>query len=123
MTSGSYVFEYNGTDWHLGETTVTLTDYGITVTGTPANGDTVTVVYTASMWETNAAYADFPYRATVPLSGVTAAMLPQVIFDVAEATSGDYAPVEETYAGGVYIWAANVPEAAITIPTIICWRV
>lgn len=121
--SGSYVFEYDGTDWHLGETTVTLADYGITVTGTPADGDTVTVVYTASPWETDATYADFPYRATVPLTGVTAAMMPQVIFDVAEATSGDYAPVEETYTGGVYIWAASVPGAAITIPTIICWRV
>lgn len=123
IASGSYVFEYNGTSWLLGETTVTLADYGITVTGTPANGDTVTVVYTAGMWKTDATYTDFPYKATVLLTGVTAAMMPQVIFDVEEATSGDYAPIEETHAGGVYIWAASMPEAAITIPTIICWRI
>lgn len=70
----------------------------------------------------DATYEDFPYRASVPLSGVLASMTPEVIFDVADAMSGNLAPVSECYAGGVYIYAAEVPEAATTIPTIICWK-
>lgn len=44
-TAGTYVFTYDGTDWKLDSTTVTLSDYGITVTGTAADGDIITVVY------------------------------------------------------------------------------
>lgn len=44
-TAGTYVFAYDGTDWKLDSTTVTLADYGITVTGTAADGDIITVVY------------------------------------------------------------------------------
>lgn len=48
--SGTYVFEYNGTSskWYLGETEVTLNTYGITPTGTPANGDKITVTFMAA---------------------------------------------------------------------------
>lgn len=48
--SGTYVFEYNGTSskWYLGETEATLNTYGITPTGTPANGDKITVTFTAA---------------------------------------------------------------------------
>lgn len=67
-------------------------------------------------------YADFPYRASVPLTGVTSSMTPEVVFGVTDAMSGTFAPVAETYNGGVYIYASEVPSADITIPTIICWR-
>ena len=40
---GSFLFEYDGTRWKLGESTVSLVEYGITVVGTPANGDQVLV--------------------------------------------------------------------------------
>jgi hypothetical protein len=66
-------------------------------------------------------YEDFPYRAAVPLTGVLATMTPDVVLSVSDAMSGSYAPVAECYAGGVYIYASAVPDAAITIPTIICW--
>lgn len=67
-------------------------------------------------------YADYPYRAAVTLANVTAAMLPEVIFSAADASSGNFAAVAETYAGGVYIYAAEAPTASVTIPTIIAWR-
>lgn len=82
---------------------------------------TDTVVPTTA-FVADATYEDFPYRASVSLSGVLASMTPEVIFDVADAMSGNLAPVSECYAGGVYIYAAEVPEAATTIPTIICWK-
>ena len=70
-------------------------------------------------------YADegFPYFGAIPLTGATASMTPEVVFSVADAVSGIFAPVAETYAGGVYIYASELPSATtITIPTIILWR-
>lgn len=67
-------------------------------------------------------YEDYPYRAAVALTNVISNMIPDVMLGMAEATSGIFAPVAECYNGGVYLYANDVPESAITIPTIICWR-
>lgn len=67
-------------------------------------------------------YEDFPYRGAVALTGVTAAMVPEVVFGVGDATSGIFAPIAEAYDGGIYLYAAEIPEADITVPTIICWK-
>lgn len=67
-------------------------------------------------------YVDYPYRANLALNGVISSMIPEVIFGMTEAISGNFAPVVESYDGGVYIYASSVPESAITIPTIILWR-
>lgn len=75
-----------------------------------------------SAWAEDSTYEDYPYRAAVALSGVTAAMMPDVVFGLAAMADNSFAPVAECYNGGVYIYAADVPESAITIPTIICWR-
>lgn len=75
-----------------------------------------------STWAEDSTYEDYPYRAAVALSGVTAAMIPEVVFGLAAMSENSFAPVAECYNGGVYIYAADVPESTITIPTIICWR-
>ena len=67
-------------------------------------------------------YEDFPYVATVDLEGVTSAMIPEVIFDSPDATSGLFASVAESFEGYIMLFAADEPEADITIPTILCWR-
>ena len=82
---------------------------------------TNTVVEAAS-FAADETYGDFPYRAAVPLTGAAEAMTPEVVFGAADAMSGTFAPVAESYAGGVYIYAAELPSAAVTIPTIILWR-
>lgn len=47
--SGTYEFEYSESDtsWQLDDTDVTLAQYGITPTGSPADGDKITVVFVA----------------------------------------------------------------------------
>lgn len=70
----------------------------------------------------DATYEDFPFRASVPLEGVIESMIPEVIFGLLDATSGLFAPVAETYNGGVYMYASDVPEANVTVPVIICWK-
>ena len=75
-----------------------------------------------SAWASDATYADYPYRASVALPPITALSFVEIVFSPADATSGNFAPVCDTYAGGVYLYAKAVPDAAITIPTIIVWR-
>ena len=67
-------------------------------------------------------YTDYPYRAAIAVNGVTMNMIPEIIFDVVDAISGNYSPVAQTYNGGVYIYAASPPDNNLTIPTIIVWR-
>lgn len=76
----------------------------------------------ASSFVSNTTYEDYPYRASVSLSGVISSMIPEVMFSLADATSGNFSPVAETYNGGVYIYAADKPEGITVIPTIICWK-
>lgn len=75
-----------------------------------------------SKFVADSTYEDYPLRASVALDGVLETMVPEVIFSLADAASGNFAPVAETYSGGIYIYAAEKPEAAVTIPTIICWK-
>lgn len=70
----------------------------------------------------NTTFQDFPYRASVALSGVIESMIPEVVLSVDDAGSGNFAPVSESYNGGVYLYAAAPPDSDITIPTIILWR-
>lgn len=62
-------------------------------------------------------YADFPYRCSIALTGVTDTMFAEIVFDAEEAMSGNYAPVCQTYNGGVYIYSKV--DDTITVPTIV----
>lgn len=75
-----------------------------------------------SAWAETKSYEDYPFRASVALSGVISTMIPQVVFSVAALAENSFAPVAECYNGGVYIYASDKPEKAVTIPTIICWK-
>lgn len=75
-----------------------------------------------SAWASNTSQTGYSFRAAVACSGVTAAMLPEVIFSAADAAGGNFAPVCEAYAGGVYIYAKIRPSATMTIPTIVARR-
>lgn len=63
-------------------------------------------------------YTEYPFRATIQLDGVTSSMKPEVVFALADAISGMFAPVAQSYNGGVNIYAKEAPSAAITIPVI-----
>lgn len=62
----------------------------------------------------------FPFRAQIALTGVTVNHFPQVVFSITDAQSGKFAPIAETYNGGVYIYAAEDLAAGTTIPCIVC---
>lgn len=50
ISTGSYVFTYTSNSWTYNSNPVDITDYGITVTGTPAENDTVTISFTEGSW-------------------------------------------------------------------------
>lgn len=80
------------------------------------------VVVAKTAFVANDTYGDYPYRASVALTGVLSSMIPDVVLSAVDATSGNFAPVAACYDGGIYLYAASAPDTAITIPTIICWR-
>jgi hypothetical protein len=68
-----------------------------------------------SVWDADATYTDYAYRATVALTGVTANHFVDVVYAPADANSGNYGPVN-SYAGGIYLYSKV--NTSITIPTI-----
>ena len=75
-----------------------------------------------SAWQSDSTYEGYDYRAPVALTGCENTMIPDVKFGVVDAASGKFAPACESYNGGIYLYASEIPESAITIPTIILWR-
>ena len=76
------------------------------------------VSVSTSAWASDTTYMEYPYKATIPITGCTANHIPEVTFNLADATSGNFAPVTDSYDGGIYIYAKEQPTATLTIPTI-----
>ena len=74
----------------------------------------------ASAFKADSTYVDYPYRAAVALSGITAAYTPYVMFSETDAETGIFSRNANSYAGGVYIYASEIPAAAVAIDEIIC---
>lgn len=70
----------------------------------------------ANNWVADNTYSNYPFKCDIPLAGVTASTVVDVIFNLEDATSGDYAPICATLDGIVTIYGKV--SAAITIPTI-----
>lgn len=80
------------------------------------------VLVPVSLWVEDATYQEFAFKANIPCEGVTANYFPNVVFNVSEALSGNYAQVCLSGDGIVTIYAVNLPETDITIPSIVCTK-
>lgn len=76
----------------------------------------------SSVFASDSSYKDYNYRGAITLTNVTSNMVPTVVLSNKDAISGNFAPVAETYNGGIYLYASQAPEEDLIIPTIICWR-
>ena len=70
----------------------------------------------ASSWVDDTTYEDYPYKCDVSCSGINSSHYAEVVFDTAEALSGNYAPVCSTGSSIVTIYSKV--NDTITIPTI-----
>ena len=89
--------------------------------------DTSVIIYSdesvlAATWVSDTTYQaeGYNYKANIPLSGITAQYRPSVTFALSDAESGNFAPISESYAGGVSIYAKTAPTETMTIPSIMC---
>ena len=57
-------------------------------------------------WASDTTYSNFPYAASIALSGVTTDYIPTVNFDNTEAVGGNFSPIASTGSGTVIIYAA-----------------
>lgn len=70
-----------------------------------------------STWVSDATYADYSYKATIEDTRITSDTVADVSFGLTQALSGNYAPICETFNGGIYIYSKV--NTAITIPSIV----
>ena len=88
----------------------------------PQKFSSVSVDSTA--WQTAAASSCDGVRtkyANVTLAGVTADMVPQVVFWPVDIEAWNLSPVVKAIDGGIQIYAETAPTNAITIGSILCW--
>lgn len=76
------------------------------------------IIVQPRLFSLDSTYENYPYKATLDLTGVTASMIPVVIYNMNDATSGILSPVAETKAGSISLYASEVPSNDITIPAI-----
>ena len=73
-----------------------------------------------SAWVSSTTYSDYPYQASITVSGCTSNHVPEVVFSPTDASSGIFAPVCSSTTNAVIIYATEKPSAAITILTVEC---
>ena len=79
-------------------------------------------VVAASAFVSDSTYSQYPYKANVTCTGVTADYVPDVTFYVDDAISGVFAHVSESGTNLVSIYATVIPSSSITIPIIVCTK-
>lgn len=123
-TTGSVTAPTNGVP-NNAVTTRTIADGAVTYEKLASDAVRVRVTnqqVAVSAWASDSTSADYPWRASVDITGVTEDMRPEVRFSIADVESGIFASFAQSYAGGVYIYAAEKPGATVTIPVIDCMR-
>lgn len=65
--------------------------------------------------------SQYTLRAPISASGVTANMFADVVFNLADATDGNYAPITKTATDTIYIYASTAPSSNLTIPSIMAF--
>lgn len=123
-TTGSVTAPTNGVP-NNAVTTRTIADGAVTYEKLASDAVRVRVTnqqVAVSAWASDSTSADYPWRASVAITSVTADMRPEVRFSIADVESGIFASFAQSYAGGVYIYAAEKPGATVTIPVIDCMR-
>ena len=64
------------------------------------------------------ASADYRYKGTIDFPGITSKHIPEVIFSLEDATSGNFAPICDSGENVVYVWASSIPETEIVVSVI-----
>ena len=72
-----------------------------------------------SMFVLDTTYEDYPYKADIPFEDAQEDLVPEINFSLEQIESGNYAPVALSGNGYVRIYAKEVPETELVIPSIV----
>lgn len=72
-----------------------------------------------SAWTADATYTDYPYKATLPCTGVTSSHFVYVCFNPHDAITYVPAPVAQSGTDSVTVWVMINPGAALTVPSVL----
>ena len=64
-------------------------------------------------------YEQYPFRADIADPDIRENMVPNVCFNLDDATGGNYAPVADCVAGTLHIYAKEKPTSTLIIPSIV----
>ena len=80
------------------------------------------LVIRESQWQADATYASEGYiiSAMIPVSGVTSEYMAIVVFDPADAASGNFSPTAAATTGGVLVYAKRTPHATVPVISLAC---
>lgn len=98
-----------------------LVAYDVTVPATSAANQTGFLPDTSK--DGGPTYPGFSYRAAVAVEGAAADMVPWVNFALAEGISGKFAPVAESFDGGIYLYSKTGVNQQFVIPSVILFKV
>lgn len=109
--NNSYKFEYDGTSWVFEEQIVTLADYGIAITGTPALEDKIFVHESASviLFEVVGRNQDTPADEQYSYS------LSLISKDVLTYNTIPYSPAQALYVVDAEVWPNGMPAGTYNI--------
>lgn len=78
----------------------------------------LSVATTAWSQQSTPDFTGYSYVATIPINGVTASMIAEVVPAIAAINDGKLCPLNKTVSGGVNIYASAAPSAAYTIERV-----
>lgn len=88
----------------------------------PAAKATTNKTLGASGWVASSDFDQYPYQFTIDISGMTAADFAEVVPSPETIEQGILAPICQTAAGGLKVYATEQPTAQMVINSIIWWR-
>lgn len=80
------------------------------------------VAVETSLWVEDTTIDDYPFRAQIQLNGVSESDIPDIRFSSNDRFSGMFSDQADSYDGGVYIYAKDIPANIILIPKIYLWK-
>lgn len=76
----------------------------------------------ALTWTSDSTYTNYPYKAVLSVSGVSATDYIDMVLSPDDVDSGEFASVADSGASTITIWSNTNTRSTITIPTIGIWR-
>lgn len=108
-SAGTHEFIHDGSAWHYNGGTVTLSDYGLTATGTPAEGDAIVITVTATTTDYNVMGIDEDVPANPNITHCLTIQMDNILSNI------NFDPQQYLYAVTAAEWPSGLPAGTYNI--------